>query len=108
MAGVKLPTSRSTSKRVPTRGRRMKSGALLTPQVEAELAAEAEAGYDVSKLVPRRVGRPSLSGQGGGSHRISVRIDDQTFSMIQKVAESAGRRPSELIREVLQAAYPPK
>ncbi|MEU8296471.1 hypothetical protein AB0C04_04195 [Micromonospora sp. NPDC048909] len=76
--------------------------------MEAELAAEAEAGYDVNKLVPRRVGRPSLSTEGGASHRLSVRVDDQTFQMIQKVAELTNRRPSELVREVLQAAYPRK
>ncbi|WBB78618.1 hypothetical protein O7606_20730 [Micromonospora sp. WMMD882] len=74
--------------------------------MEAELAAEAEAGYDVDKLVPRRVGRPSLSRAGGTSHRLSVRVDDQTYQMIQKVAELTNRRPSDLVREVLQAAYP--
>ena len=90
----------------PAEGLRTKGGALLTPKMEADLVAEAEAGFDVSKLVPRKLpGRPSLSGHGGKSHRISVRVDDETFEMIQQVAGNLGRRPSELVREVLQAAY---
>lgn len=96
------PTPRE---RKVTAGRRTKSGVTLTPQMEAELAAEAEAGYDIDKLTPRRVGRPSLSEEGGTSHRLSVRVDDQTFQMIRKVAKLTNRRPSELVREVLQAAY---
>lgn len=99
-------TPRSERKTARAAGPKTKSGITLTSQLEAELAAEAEAGYDVDKLVPRRVGRPSLSKEGGTSHRLSVRVDDQTFQMIQKVAELTNRRPSELVREVLQAAYP--
>jgi hypothetical protein len=99
----------SAHKSSPSGALRTKSGEILTPEVEADLVAEAEAGYDVSKLVARRApGRPSLSRHGGKSHRISVRVDDETFEMIQRVADNVGRRPSELIREVLRAAYAPK
>jgi hypothetical protein len=88
--------------------RQTKDGTALTSQLESELVAEAEAGYDPDSLAPRRVGRPPLSSSGGTSHKISVRVDDQTYEMIKKVAELTNRSPSELIREVLQAAYPRK
>jgi hypothetical protein len=90
-------------------GLRTKSGAVLTPEAEAALLAEAEAGYDPEKLVPRKVaGRPSLSAGGGTSHRINVRVEDEIYDVLQRVARDSGRRPSELVREVLRAAYGPK
>jgi len=90
-------------------GLRTKSGALLTPEAEAALLAEAEAGYDPEELVPRKVaGRPSLSAGGGTSHRINVRVEDEIYDVLQRVARDSGRRPSELVREVLRAAYGPK
>jgi hypothetical protein len=89
--------------------RRTKAGAILTPEAESALLAEAEAGYDPEKLVPRRAaGRPSLSAGGGTSHRISVRIEDEIYEVLQRVARDSGRRPSELVREVLRAAYGPE
>jgi hypothetical protein len=90
-------------------GLRTKSGALLTSEAEAALLAEAEAGYDPEKLVPRKAaGRPSLSTGGGTSHRINVRVEDEIYDVLQRVAHDSGRRPSELVREVLRAAYGPK
>jgi hypothetical protein len=90
-------------------GLRTKSGALLTPETEAALLAEAEAGYDPEKLVPRKAaGRPSLSTGGGTSHRINVRVEDEIYDVLQRVARDSGRRPSELVRELLRAAYGPK
>jgi hypothetical protein len=90
-------------------GLRTKSGAHLTPEAEAALLAEAEGGYDPEKLVPRKVaGRPSLSAGGGTSHRINVRVEDEIYDVLQRVARDSGRRPSELVREVLRAAYGPK
>lgn len=90
-------------------GLRTKSGAILTPEAEAALLAEAEAGYDPEKLLPRKVaGRPSLSAGGGTSHRINVRVEDEIYDVLQQVARDSGRRPSELVREVLRAAYGPK
>jgi hypothetical protein len=39
-----------------------KSGAVLSPEAEAALLAEAQAGFDPEKLVPLKVaGRPSLT-----------------------------------------------
>ncbi|WP_189171728.1 ribbon-helix-helix domain-containing protein [Pilimelia anulata] len=88
---------------------RAKGGAPLTPEAEAALLAEAEAGYDPAILVPRKApGRPSLSAGGGTSHRINVRVDDEIYEVLQRVARDSGRRPSELVREVLRAAYGPR
>jgi hypothetical protein len=85
------------------------TGAVLSPEAEAILLAEAEAGYDPDALVPRRApGRPSLSARGGTSHRINVRVDDEIYDVLQRVARDTGRKPSELVREVLRAAYGPK
>lgn len=90
-------------------GLRTKSGAILTPEAEAALLAEAEAGYNPERLVPRKVaGRPSLSAGGGTSHRINVRVENEIYEVLQRVARDSGRRPSELVREVLRAAYGPK
>jgi hypothetical protein len=90
-------------------GLRTKSGAVLTPEAEAALLAEAKTGYDPEKLVPRKLaGRPSLSAGGGTSHRINVRVEDEIYDVLQRVARDSGRRPSELVREVLRAAYGPK
>lgn len=82
---------------------RTKDGVLLTAEAEAALLAEAEAGYDPEELVPRKVaGRPSLSAGGGTSHRINVRVEDEIYDVLQRVARDTGRRPSELVREVLR------
>lgn len=87
-------------------GLRTKSGAVLSRQTEAALLAEAENGYDPDKLVPRKAaGRPSLSSGGGTSHRINVRVDDEIYDVLQRVARDSGRSPSELVRQVLRAAY---
>ncbi|GAA2647604.1 hypothetical protein GCM10010436_72730 [Paractinoplanes durhamensis] len=41
-------------------------GAVLTPEAEAALLAEAEAGYDPEELVPRKAaGRPGPEGAAG-------------------------------------------
>ncbi|MEU4239233.1 ribbon-helix-helix domain-containing protein [Actinoplanes sp. NPDC026619] len=106
------PAKRATKKvtKAPkVRQKRTKDGTAFTPEMEAALLAEAEAGYDPEKLVPRKsAGRPSLSAGGGTSHRINVRVDDEIYDVLQRVARDSGRRPSELVREVLQAAYGPK
>lgn len=99
----------STRKAAKNLGMRTKSGAVLTPEAEAALLAEAESGYDPDDLVPRKtVGRPSLSSTGGASHRLNVRVDDEIYDVLQRVASDSGRSPSELVREVLRAAYGPR
>jgi hypothetical protein len=77
-ANRKTTTKAAALKKAPakkaTAGLRTKSGAVLTPEAEAALLAEAESGYDPGELIPRKAaGRPSLSPTGGISHRISKR-----------------------------------
>jgi len=102
--------AKAASRKTPgVAGLRTKGGAVLTREAEAALLAEAESGYDPDKLVPRKAaGRPSLSSGGGASHRINVRVDDEIFDVLQRVAIDSGRSPSELVREVLRAAYGPR
>jgi hypothetical protein len=100
---------KAPAKKAASTALRIKSGAVLTPEAEAALLAEAESGYDPDKLVPRKAaGRPSLSPTGGTSHRINVRVDDEIYDVLQRVASDSGRSPSELVREVLRAAYGPR
>ena len=100
---------RPSSKAVRKVGMRTKDGGVLTPEAEAAMLAEAESGYNPEELTPRKApGRPSLSAGGGTSHRINVRVDDEIYDVLQRVARDTGRRPSELVREVLRAAYGPR
>ena len=68
------------------RVRRTKSGAVLTPDIEEALADEAEAGYDLEVVTPRKVGRPSLG--RGVSSRLDLRIEPD----LEKLFTSAPKR----------------
>jgi hypothetical protein len=91
MAAVKKPRSLRT-----------RFGAELDAAGEAELRAEAEAGFDPDSLIRRQVGRPSLSGRSGHSHRVDLRVDDSTFDAIQRVAEASDRRVSDVVRDAIR------
>ncbi|MFC7530611.1 ribbon-helix-helix domain-containing protein [Actinoplanes sp. GCM10030250] len=109
VAPKKAPATKSSKAGTRKTGVRTKSGAVLTAEAEAVLLAEAESGYDPGDMVPRKAaGRPSLSSAGGASHRINVRVDDEIYDVLQRVASDSGRSPSELVREVLRAAYGPR
>ena len=77
-----------------------KVGEEITPQVADALAAEAERGYDLSKAKRRRVGRPSLAGQGE-SPRLSFRTSPDLYRAAQKRAREEGRSVSDLAREAV-------
>jgi hypothetical protein len=79
-----------------------KSGRPITDQDVEKLAAEAEAGYDVEKLITRRNkrGRPPI-GKGAASVE-SVRLDPDLRRQLLERAESEGTTPSELIRKALR------
>jgi len=87
---------KKTTKKNP----RTKAGEEITPEIADALAAEAERGYDLSKAKRRRVGRPSLAGQGT-SPRMSFRTTPDLYRAAQKRAEKEGRSVSDLAREAV-------
>lgn len=78
-----------------------KAGTLLDPAYEQHLAAEAEAGFDPATLIRRQAGRPSLSGRAGQSKRVDLRVDDETYGAIQRIAERDHRRVSDVVRDAI-------
>lgn len=76
-------------------------GDVITPEVEEELADEAERGYDLSKARRRSIGRPPL-GDGGVSPRIAFRFPQGEFNAVCQRAEDEGRTVSDLAREALK------
>lgn len=77
-----------------------KSGVEITPEVEKELAAEAERGYDLSKAKRVRIGRPPL-GDAGPSPRLSFRVSPELYRGAREQAEQEGRSVSDLAREAV-------
>ena len=68
---------------------------------ENALAREADEGFDPARLVRRRAGRPSLSGSPGHSTRLGVRLDDDTYQSIRRLAERQHRNISDVVREAI-------
>ena len=79
-----------------------KAGRELTAEAEARLAQEAEAGFDPAALVARRAGRPSLSGRSGTSHRVDLRVDDETYTAIRELADRDQRKVSDVVRDAIR------
>jgi hypothetical protein len=77
-----------------------KAGEEITPEIADALATEAERGYDLAKAKRRRVGRPSLAGQGA-SPRMSFRTTPDLYRAAQKRAKKEGRSVSDLAREAV-------
>lgn len=78
------------------------SGQPITDATIDDLAAEAEAGYDVDQLIARRGkrGRPLL---GSAPARVeSVRLDPELARELVERAGAEGTTTSELIREALR------
>ncbi len=78
------------------------AGARLDAGYEQRLAEEAEAGFDPSVLVRRQVGRPSLSGRTGSSNRVDLRMDDETYAAIRRIADQDHRAVSDVVREAIR------
>ena len=78
-----------------------KAGTRLDPDYEQRLASEAEAGFDPASLTRRHAGRPSLSGRVGQSKRVDLRVDDQTYAAIQRIADQEHRKVSDVVREAI-------
>lgn len=81
---------------------RTKSGKVITDADIERYADEAEAGYDVDKLIAGRGkrGRPTL-GSGPASVE-SVRLDPELKDALTSHAEAEGTSTSEVIREALR------
>jgi len=87
-------------KKATHRNPKTKAGAEITPEIADALAAEAERGYDLSKAKQRRVGRPSLAGDGV-SPRMSFRATPDLYRAAQQRAKQEGRSVSDLAREAV-------
>jgi len=79
-----------------------KAGTELNTDVEARLTAEAEAGFDSAGLARRHVGRPSLSGRAGHSNRVDLRVDDETYRAIRRLADKGNRNVSDVVRDAIR------
>lgn len=93
MAAVKKPAS----PRQPV----SRAGTPMDAAYEDALAREADEGFDPAGLVRRRAGRPSLSGGPGHSTRLGVRLDDDTYQSIRRLAEHQHRNISDVVREAI-------
>ena len=79
-----------------------RSGKPITDRKVAELAAEAEAGYEADTLIARRGkrGRPPLGSSAASVE--SVRLDPELRQELLARAQAEGTTTSELIREALR------
>jgi hypothetical protein len=78
------------------------SGRPITDAVVDELAAEAEAGYEIDQLIARRGkrGRPLLGSAPASVE--SVRLDPELARKLAARARIDGTTASEVIREALR------
>jgi hypothetical protein len=79
---------------------RTRSGKPITDELIEQLAAEAEAGFDVDEILRRRGGRPPMGSAPAAVE--SVRLDPELSQALHERAEREGRTNSELIREALR------
>ena len=84
----------------------LKDGTPLTPEPEEQLAAEAEAGYDLSKArrLDLRPGRPRRADPGGESPRVAVRVPRVVYELAKRRAAAEGRTLSIVLRELSRVA----
>jgi len=78
-----------------------RAGTPLGGEYEQALAEEAAEGFDPAGLVRRPAGRPSLSVSPGHSTRLGVRLDDDTYQSIRRLAEHQHRKISDVVREAI-------
>jgi|SRR5215207_6694410 len=78
----------------------LKSGTELTPELEDELAAEAERGYDLSKATWRIRTRPLLP-DSRTFPKVSFQLSEAEFDAVRQRAEDEDRTIGELAREAL-------
>lgn len=75
-------------------------GVPITDDLVAELAAKAEAGYDVDELLRRRGGRPALGSAPATVE--SVRLDPELRDALVERARRDDETPSTVIRKALR------
>ena len=78
---------------------RTKSGVELTDEVLERMAAEAEAGLDVTKL-RRRPGRPAMG--SGPADSLPVRLDPELRQALDDRAAAEHTTASDVVREALR------
>ena len=82
--------------------RTTKAATRLDATAEQRLVDEAEAGFDPATLTRRHAGRPSLSGRAGHSNRVDLRVDDETYEAIRRIADQDNRKVSDVVREAIR------
>ena len=81
-------------------------GKPITDELLGQLAAEAEAGYDVDELIRRRGGRPPIGAAAASVE--SVRLDPGLRQALRRRAEKDGRTSSDVIRAALRNYLRPR
>ena len=76
-----------------------KAGVELADEVLERMAAEAEAGLDVTKL-RRRPGRPAMG--SGPAETLPVRLDPDLRKAVDDRAAAEGATASDVVREALR------
>jgi hypothetical protein len=79
-----------------------KAGAALDARAEQRMTDDAEAGVDPATLARRHAGRPSLSGSPGHSHRVDLRVDDETYRAIRRIADEGSGSISDVVRDAIR------
>ena len=74
----------------------------ITDDMIDTLAAEAEAGYDLSLGAVVRVGRPPLEKGAARSPMITYRVPASVYKAARRKAESEGRTISDVSRALLK------
>jgi len=81
-----------------------KSGKPVTADMIEALSAEAEVGYDPATLRRRRIGRPSLAGEGE-SPRVQYLVPPTTYSRALRRAQAQGMATISALSRALLEAY---
>lgn len=77
-----------------------RDGVEITDELVEKLAKEAEEGYDLSRLKPRR-GRPPMGAEAATVFQ--VRLDPELREALEERAKAEGKTPSEVVRTMLRA-----
>lgn len=72
----------------------------ITDELVEQLAAKAEAGFDVDEILRRRGGRRPMGSAAAAVE--SVRLDPELSEALRERAEREGRTNSDLIRDALR------